>query len=83
MGEDRDALASARFAVWAGSHLRLGERSDRLRSVGSPASEQSAHHAANQSNWTANPAVMMRTTAATTADRLVAIDFATGARLHR
>jgi hypothetical protein len=35
--------------------------------AGSPASEQSAHHAADQANWTADTALMASTAAATTA----------------
>ena len=65
------------------AHISDWERSDRLHSVGLPASEQSAHHAADQSDWTAATAVMMNATAATTAGRTVAIDFVTGARVRR
>jgi hypothetical protein len=47
--------------------------------VGSPASEQSAHHAANQSTWTATTAVMVSTTPAATTGRTVVIRFVAAA----
>ena len=45
--------------------------------AGSPASEQSAHHAANQCTWTAATAVMA---AAATAGRTVVIGFVAAAK---
>jgi hypothetical protein len=49
--------------------------------VGSPASEQSAHHTADQSNGAANTAVTVSPTAATTG-RTVAIGFLASARIR-
>ena len=45
--------------------------------IGSPASEQSAHHAANQSTWTT--AVMVNATPAATTGRMVVIGFVAAA----
>src|SRR6266851_1867331 len=50
-----------------------------VKFAGSPASEQSAHHAAYQANWTADTAVMASTAAATTAGRRGFSGFAAGA----
>src|SRR5882724_466736 len=52
------------------------------RELGSPASEQSAYHAADQSNRAANTAVTASTAAATTG-RTVAIGFLASARIRR
>jgi hypothetical protein len=48
--------------------------------VRSPASEQSAHHAANQSTWTATTTVMVSTTPAATTGRTVVIGFVAAAQ---
>jgi len=48
--------------------------------IGSPASEQSAHHAANQSTWTASAAVMVSTTPAAMSGRTVVIGSDAGVR---
>src|SRR5882762_3699822 len=59
--------------------LTLPRRSTRAaKFAGSPASEQSAHHAADQANWTADTAVMAGTAAATP-DRRGFTGFAAGA----
>jgi len=47
--------------------------------VGSPASEQSAHYAANQSTWTAIAAVMVSTTPTVTTGRTSFIGSVTAA----
>ncbi len=46
---------------------------------GSPASEQSAHYAANQSTWTAIAAVMVSTTPTVTTGQTSFIGFVTAA----
>jgi hypothetical protein len=46
---------------------------------GSPASEQSAYHAANQSTWTATTAVVVSTTPAATTGRTVVVGFVAAA----
>jgi hypothetical protein len=53
--------------------------------VGSPASEQSAHHAADQATWTATTAVMVSATPAATTGQMVVIGFvaAAGAGVRR
>jgi hypothetical protein len=50
-----------------------------LQFVGSPASEQSAHDAANQSNWAATAAVMLSTTPIVTIGQTSFIGFVTAA----
>jgi hypothetical protein len=47
--------------------------------VGSPASEQSAHHAADQATRTATPAVMLSTTPAATMGQMAVIGFVAAA----
>ena len=60
------------------AQFTLPRRSRRaVKFAGSPASEQSAHHAANQSTWTATTAVMA---AAATAGRTVVIGFVAAAK---
>jgi hypothetical protein len=63
------------------------ENSRSVQFVGSPTSEQSAHHAADQASWTATatPAVMVSTTPAATTGQMVVIGFvaAAGARVRR
>jgi hypothetical protein len=62
------------------AQFTLPRRSPRaVKSAGSPASEQSAHHAADQADWTAATAVMVSTAAATTAGRRGFTGFAAGA----
>ena len=51
------------------------ENSHFVQFAGSPASEQSSHHAANQFTWTAAAAVMVSTTPAATTGRTVVIGF--------
>ena len=62
------------------SALDAGPRTGRERE--SPASEQSAHHAADQSDGAANTAVTVSPTAATTG-RTVAFGFVASARIRR
>jgi hypothetical protein len=61
-------------------HPRPGDAGGR---AGSPASEQSAHHAADQTTWTATAtiAVMVSTTPATTMGQMVVIGIAAAARV--
>src|SRR5258706_11576892 len=59
---------------YAGHCISLGlkkfENSRSVQFVGSPASEQSAHHAADQATWTAATAVMVSTTPAATTGQI-------------
>jgi hypothetical protein len=57
------------------------ENSRSVQIVGSPASEQSAHHAADQATWTATAAtaVMVSTTLAATTGQMVVIGFVAAA----
>ena len=64
----------------------LSDRADRrilphapYKFVGSPASEQSAHHAAYQATWAANTAVMVSTTPAATTGQMAVIGFVAAA----
>src|SRR6266850_2131969 len=58
---------------------RCATKPARHEFAGSSASEQAAHHAADQADWTADTAVMVSTTAATTAGRWCFSGFAAGA----
>jgi hypothetical protein len=60
--------------------LQKFESSRCVQPVASPASEQSAHHAADQATWTsATTAVMVSTTSAATMGQIVVIGFVAGA----
>ena len=84
-------LYSDEFGQYADKSFPLGkyclsDRADRrslphapYKFVGSPASEQSAHHAAYQATWAANTAVMVSTTPAATTGQMAVIGFVAAA----
>jgi hypothetical protein len=85
--EQRKMRVSLSWRERSRSHRPKFKNSRFAQFVGSPVSEQPAHHAADQAAWTApaTTAVMVNTTRATTTGRMVVIGFvaAAGTGLRR